>query len=58
MAEAVDNRVVALRRVRFGPIELGDLGEGAARRLSEVEVAQLRDRKPRARRGGPSSPLE
>ncbi len=43
MAEAVDNRVVALRRVRFGPIELGDLVEGAARRLSEDETAQLRD---------------
>ena len=43
MAEAIDNRVVALRRVRFGPIELGDLGEGKARRLTEEEIAQLRD---------------
>jgi 23S rRNA pseudouridine2605 synthase len=42
MAEAVANDVVALRRVRFGPIELGDLAEGAARRLSEDEVAALR----------------
>jgi 23S rRNA pseudouridine2605 synthase len=42
MAEAVDNRVVALRRVRFGPIELGDLAEGRARRLSEEEIARLR----------------
>jgi 23S rRNA pseudouridine2605 synthase len=41
MAEAVDNGVVALRRVRFGPIELGDLPEGEARRLSEEEVARL-----------------
>jgi 23S rRNA pseudouridine2605 synthase len=42
MAEAIGNRVVALRRVRFGPIELGDLAEGEARRLSEAEVEALR----------------
>lgn len=42
MAEAVGNEVVALRRVRFGPVELGDLAEGEARRLSEEEVAALR----------------
>lgn len=42
MAEAVGNDVVALKRVRFGPIELGDLGEGEARRLSEAEIAPLR----------------
>ncbi len=41
MAEAVGNRVAALRRVRFGPIELGELGEGEARRLSEDEVELL-----------------
>lgn len=41
MAEAVGNEVVALRRVRFGPIELGGLAEGEARRLSEDEVALL-----------------
>ncbi len=41
MAEAVDNGVVALRRVRFASIELGDLPEGEARRLSEEEVARL-----------------
>jgi 23S rRNA pseudouridine2605 synthase len=43
MAEAVGNRVVALCRVRFGPVELGDLHEGDARRLSESEVTQLRN---------------
>jgi 23S rRNA pseudouridine2605 synthase len=43
MAEAVGNRVAALRRVRFGPLELGGLGEGKARRLLEDEVAALRD---------------
>jgi 23S rRNA pseudouridine2605 synthase len=42
MAEAIGNRVAALCRVRFGPIELGGLGEGAARPLSEAEVESLR----------------
>ena len=28
MAEAVGNEVVALRRVRFGPVRLGELGRG------------------------------
>ncbi len=41
MAETVDNEVVALRRVRFGPIELGGLPEGQARRLADAEVARL-----------------
>ena len=39
MAEAIDNRVESLRRVRFGPIELGDLGEGKVRRLTEQEIS-------------------
>ena len=43
MAEAVGNEVLALRRVRFGPIELGGLAEGQARRLSDDEIASLRD---------------
>ncbi len=43
MVEAVGNRVLELRRVRFGPLELGDLSEGDARRLSVAEVAQLRE---------------
>jgi 23S rRNA pseudouridine2605 synthase len=46
MAEAVGNRVASLRRVRFGPIALGDLPEGQARRLSADEVAQLRSAGP------------
>jgi 23S rRNA pseudouridine2605 synthase len=41
MAEAVDNRVVSLRRVRFGPLELSDLAEGCSRRLSDQEVESL-----------------
>jgi 23S rRNA pseudouridine2605 synthase len=43
MAETIGNRVDSLRRVRFGPIELGDLGEGRARRLTDKEIASLRD---------------
>ncbi len=42
MAEAVGNRVVSLRRVRFGPLRLGDLRPGAARRLTDAEIASLR----------------
>jgi 23S rRNA pseudouridine2605 synthase len=43
MAEAVGNEVVALRRVRFGPVDLGKLAEGQARRLSAEEIASLRE---------------
>jgi 23S rRNA pseudouridine2605 synthase len=43
MLEAVGNEVVALLRVRFGPLGLGGLKEGAARRLSDDEIAQLRE---------------
>ena len=43
MLEAVGNEVAALRRVRFGPLRLGDLKEGAARRLSASEIAELRE---------------
>lgn len=42
MLEAIGNRVVELRRVRFGPLPLGDLPQGAARRLSAAEVERLR----------------
>jgi len=41
MFEAVGNEVVALRRVAFGSVRLGDLKAGAARRLEEGEVAAL-----------------
>jgi 23S rRNA pseudouridine2605 synthase len=43
MAEAVGNRVVALRRVGFGPLSLGSLKPGQARRLSPAEVEGLRE---------------
>jgi 23S rRNA pseudouridine2605 synthase len=41
MAEAVGNEVAALERVRIGPLELGGLRAGSARRLSENEVRAL-----------------
>jgi 23S rRNA pseudouridine2605 synthase len=43
MLEAVGNEVMALRRVGFGPLRLGGLKEGASRRLSDDEVAKLRE---------------
>ena len=41
MVEAIGNEVIALRRVRIGPIELGQLAEGSARQLSAEEIASL-----------------
>jgi 23S rRNA pseudouridine2605 synthase len=41
MAEALDNEVVALCRLRFGPIELGGLPEAKVRRLDDDEIALL-----------------
>lgn len=43
MVEAVGSRVVALQRIHFGPLNLGDLPEGKARRLSEGEIGRLRE---------------
>jgi 23S rRNA pseudouridine2605 synthase len=43
MLEAVGNEVVALRRIAFGPLGLEGLKEGQVRRLSDQEVAQLRE---------------
>jgi 23S rRNA pseudouridine2605 synthase len=42
MCEAVGHRVVALRRIAFGPLRLGRLGIGDARRLTPAEVERLR----------------
>jgi 23S rRNA pseudouridine2605 synthase len=42
MLETVGHRVVALRRVAFGPLRLERVEEGAARRLSAAEVERLR----------------
>jgi 23S rRNA pseudouridine2605 synthase len=47
MVEAVGNRVATLRRVRFGPIELGSLALGQARRLGEKDIARLWEDSPR-----------
>jgi 23S rRNA pseudouridine2605 synthase len=43
MCEAVGHPVRALRRVAFGPLELGDLPEGAHRRLGAADVRRLRE---------------
>lgn len=43
MCEAVGHPVLELSRVRFGSLELGGLAIGAARVLSDAEVAALRD---------------
>lgn len=43
MLEAVGNRVVDLTRVKFGPLKLDNLQAGSARRLSDREIAELRD---------------
>ncbi len=42
MCEAVGHPVVRLRRVRIGPLKLGDLAPGDWRRLTKREVAALR----------------
>jgi 23S rRNA pseudouridine2605 synthase len=42
MCEHVGHRVVELQRVRFGPLQLGDLALGAHRRLTAKEVSLLR----------------
>jgi 23S rRNA pseudouridine2605 synthase len=53
MCDAVGHPVVALRRVRFGPLALGDLPLGGHRKLTGAEVERLRaaSTSPRARRG-------
>ena len=41
MGEALGNEVEALKRIRIGSLELGDLREGEARLLEEGEIAAL-----------------
>jgi 23S rRNA pseudouridine2605 synthase len=43
MCEAIGHPVTRLRRVRFGPLELGDLAPGSSRLLREGEVQALRE---------------
>jgi 23S rRNA pseudouridine2605 synthase len=40
---AVDHAVQRLRRTRVGPLELGNLGTGAWRRITEAELLSLRE---------------
>jgi len=59
MCEAVGHPVLALERIAFGRLKLGELAPGASRRLGEPELARLRggpeDRKqPRPTAAGPS----
>ena len=42
MCEAVGHPVSSLQRVAFGPLRLGELAEGAHRRLTRAEVERLR----------------
>jgi 23S rRNA pseudouridine2605 synthase len=42
MCEAVGHRVVSLRRVSFGPLELGRLAEGQSRELTPKEIGALK----------------
>ena len=41
MAQAVGNEVVSLVRISFGPLRLGELGEGEGRLLRGAEVRRL-----------------
>jgi pseudouridine synthase len=43
MCELVGHPVLKLKRTRYGPLQLGKLKQGAYRRLSEQEIARLRD---------------
>ncbi len=42
MCEAVGHPVRALRRTGYGPLRLGELAEGASRRLTERELTDIR----------------
>ena len=42
MIAAIGHQVVHLKRVRFGPVQLGDLPTGMWRKLTEEEIAKLR----------------
>jgi 23S rRNA pseudouridine2605 synthase len=53
MCEAVGHPVTALRRVRFGPLSLGELEPGEYRRLSAAEVKRLRAAADGGRSAGP-----
>jgi len=46
MLEAIGHRVTGLRRIAFGPLRLGRLQAGDARRLTPAEVERLRKASP------------
>jgi 23S rRNA pseudouridine2605 synthase len=56
MCQAVGHEVVKLRRVRIGPIELGDLPAGAVRPLTRREVDAIRAVAPAAPGTRPPGP--
>ena len=41
MAEAIDNQVDSLKRIRFGPLELGEMEVGDSRKLTTSEIDSL-----------------
>lgn len=55
MCEAVGHPVLALERVAFGRLKLGELAPGASRLLSEAELARLRGG-PQDRKGSVAPP--
>ncbi len=55
MCERVGHPVLALTRIRLGPLALGDLAPGSHRRLSDREVDLLRSAGSGGRRSGASS---
>jgi 23S rRNA pseudouridine2605 synthase len=57
MCEAVGHPVLALQRVSFGPLSLGELAPGESRRLGEDELKQLRRSASRPRRQGRREPV-
>ena len=42
MVSAIGHQVVRLKRVRFGPVLLGDLPSGMWRKLTDAEIEKLR----------------
>lgn len=42
MFDAIGHKVLLLRRVRFGALDLGDLKRGEWRELTPEEVAELK----------------
>ena len=43
MVEAIGHQVISLKRVKFGPVSLGDLPAGNWRRLTETEIRRLKE---------------